>query len=62
MYVQCKGICKYVHINKDVSIFSSIQICDPVEQIPSAEMEAAREAWSKGPQHVPQPRKREHPM
>ena len=47
---------------RPVSIFSFIQTCDPVEQIPSAEMEAAREAWSKGPQLAPQPRKREHPM
>ena len=44
-----------------ISLFL-IQTCDLFEQIPPAEMEAAREAWSKGPQLTPQPRKREHPM
>ena len=44
-----------------ISLFLT-QTCDPVEQIPPAEVEAAREAWSKGPQLAPQPRKREHPM
>ena len=39
-----------------------LQGSDPAELITPAEVEAAREAWSLGPQAAPQPKKREHPM